>query len=36
MVYLREPGGKITRTRLESFSRADIDYLDEQARNHNK
>lgn len=33
MVYLREPGGKITRTRLESFSRADIDYLDEQARN---
>ena len=36
MVYLREPGGKITRTRLESFSRADIDYLDEQARSHNK
>lgn len=33
LVYLREPGGKITRTRLESFSRADIDYLDEQARN---
>lgn len=33
IVYLREPGGKITRTRLESFSRADIDYLDEQARN---
>ncbi len=36
MVYLREPGGKITRTRLESFSRADIDYLDEQARQNNK
>ncbi len=33
LVYLREPGGKITRTRLESFSRADIDYLDETARN---
>ncbi len=34
LVYLREPGGKITRTRLESFSRADIDYLDETARNN--
>lgn len=33
LIYLREPGGKITRTRLESFSRADVDYLDEQARN---
>lgn len=27
-VYLREPGGKVTKTRLETFSKEDIDYLD--------
>ena len=27
-VYLREPGGKVTKTRLESFSKEDISYLD--------
>ncbi len=31
-VYLREPGGRVSRTRLERFSKADIDYLDEYAR----
>ncbi|MBR5214375.1 MAG: hypothetical protein IKV92_08960 [Akkermansia sp.] len=27
-VYLKEPGGKVTKTRLESFSKEDISYLD--------
>ncbi|MBR5895741.1 MAG: hypothetical protein IKZ13_09400 [Akkermansia sp.] len=31
-VYLKEPGGRVSRTRLERFSKADIDYLDAQAR----
>lgn len=32
IVYLREYGGRVTRTRLENFSADDVDYLDEQAR----
>lgn len=32
VVYLKDSGGRITRTRLEHFSAADVDYLDEQAR----
>ena len=31
-VYLKAPGGKISKTRLERFSKADIAYLDEHAR----
>lgn len=31
-VYLKDPGGKISKTRLERFSKADIAYLDEHAR----
>lgn len=31
-VYLREPGGKVTKTRLESFSKEDISYLDSISR----
>ena len=31
-VYLKEPGGKVSKTRLERFSKADINYLDEHAR----
>lgn len=27
-VYLKEPGGRVTKTRLESFSKDDIQYLD--------
>ncbi len=27
-VYLKDPGGKVTKTRLESFSKEDISYLD--------
>lgn len=27
-VYLKEPGGRVTKTRLESFSKNDIQYLD--------
>ncbi len=33
VVYLRDPGGKVSRTRLDRFCREDIAYLDEQARN---
>lgn len=32
LVYLKEPGGHITRTPLDHFSKEDIAYLDEQAR----
>lgn len=32
IVYLKDSGGRITRTRLEQFSAADVDYLDAQAR----
>lgn len=32
MVYLKEPGGRITKTRLESFSRRDIDFLDSETK----
>lgn len=31
-VYLREPGGRVSRTRLERFCKADIDYLNQHAR----
>lgn len=34
-VYLKDPGGKISKTRLERFSKADISYLDEHARKKN-
>ncbi len=33
IVYLKEYGGRVSRTRLKEFSKADIEYLDEQARN---
>lgn len=36
MVYLREYGGRITRTRLENFCADDVDYLDELARQGKK
>ena len=32
VVYLRDPGGKVTRTRLDKFSKEDIAYLDAHAR----
>lgn len=32
-VYLKEPGGKVTKTRLESFSKEDISYLDSVSQN---
>ena len=32
-VYLREPGGKVTKTRLESFSKEDIRYLESISEN---
>lgn len=32
VVYLRTPGGKVSRTRLVRFSKEDIDYLDAHAR----
>lgn len=32
MVYLREAGGRISRTKLSRFCQDDIDYLDERAR----
>ncbi len=31
-VYLREPGGRVSRTRLERFCKADVEYLDAHAR----
>lgn len=36
MVYLREYGGRITKTRLENFCADDVDYLDELARQGKK
>lgn len=36
IVYLREYGGRVTRTRLENFCADDVDYLDEQARQGRK
>lgn len=32
VVYLRSPGGKVSRTRLDKFCKDDIDYLDAHAR----
>ncbi len=32
VVYLRSPGGKVSRTRLVRFSKEDVDYLDAHAR----
>lgn len=32
IVYLKESGGRVTRTRLERFCADDVDFLDEQAR----
>lgn len=32
VVYLREPGGRVSRTRLERFCKADVNYLDAHAR----
>ncbi len=34
IVYLKEYGGRVSRTRLKEFSREDIDYLDARARDH--
>ncbi len=36
VVYLKEYGGRVSRTRLKEFSQADVDYLDERARAHHE
>ncbi len=36
VVYLKEYGGRVSRTRLKEFSQADVDFLDEQARRKHK
>ncbi len=32
VLYLREPGGRVSRTPLSRFSKADVNYVDQQAR----